>query len=173
MLRLVLLKRTGGWSSFIVATAVTWACFKSGCAQSSMHCEKEHAFRSVSSYPSIRSERHNRRTDFLYGSQTYRSISHSQRQRAPVRSDCSSACCSRMPGSRSHHASDPVLPEQPLASADTFCPSDDSHIVGQRQDNHYDDRQHADETRDAAPELLICYSSPCIVTLNPRSLTLM
>src|SRR6476661_2826306 len=61
-------KRTAGSSSFIVVIAVTWACFKSSCAQSSMRCGKGYGFRSVSSYLSTRPQPHNRRTDFLYGS---------------------------------------------------------------------------------------------------------
>src|SRR6266545_3421340 len=64
-------KRRAGSNSFIALIAVTWACFKSGCARSSMRCAKDCAFQSVSAYPSTRSQRHNRRTDFLYGSKLF------------------------------------------------------------------------------------------------------
>src|SRR6266536_3719774 len=67
-------KRMAGMNNFIAVIAVTWACFKSGCARSSTRCAKGYAFRSGSSYPSTRSELRKRRTDFLYGSEPYQSI---------------------------------------------------------------------------------------------------
>src|SRR5260221_349845 len=62
-------KRRAGLNSFIAGIAVTWVCFKLGCARSSMRCAKDYAFRSVSFCPWLRlQQRHRCRTDFLYGS---------------------------------------------------------------------------------------------------------
>src|SRR6266498_2324532 len=69
-------KRMAGLNNFIAVIAVTWACFKSGCARSSTRCAKGYAFRSGSSYPSTRSELRKRRTDFLYGSELCLMVDH-------------------------------------------------------------------------------------------------
>src|SRR6266508_3312870 len=64
-------KRMAGSNSFIARIAVTWACFNSDSERYSMHCAKDYAFPSVSFYPWTRLQRHQWRTDFLYGSKSW------------------------------------------------------------------------------------------------------